>query len=106
MGVTDNIYVLPATPTDRERAADYRERMIPLLNSVAAIMNDAAREGMEIKFQNWQQLIRQAEIAINPPERSWFTLIPDYRNGVPMPRQRHFPPRASQEHCSESDWSD
>lgn len=43
--------ILPTQPSDRDRAVDYRGRLAPLLEQAAAVLNEAAREGIEISFQ-------------------------------------------------------
>lgn len=43
--------ILPTQPSDRERASDYRARLAPVLEQAAAILNEAAGEGIDVSFQ-------------------------------------------------------
>ena len=45
------IEMLPTQLSDRDRAADYRARLGHVLEQAAAILNEAAREGIEVSFQ-------------------------------------------------------
>jgi hypothetical protein len=46
-----SIQILPTASNDRDRAADYRARLAPVLEQAATILNEAAREGIEVSFQ-------------------------------------------------------
>ena len=48
--MTDNVLTLQTGKSDADRAAEYRARIDPLLRQVAAIMEEAKRDGLSISW--------------------------------------------------------
>lgn len=46
----ENLTVLQSRPTDAELAKGYREALTPLLERIAALMNEADRNGLDVRF--------------------------------------------------------